>query len=233
MDERRIEVGQLSENGALTLRHPDALDLHAMWSALRGDRPAPFRAELDATKIGAKAPFLSIFEHAGPSNFRVRIAGDRLNRWFGVELRGMSALSMIAAAGRNHAQAALNRVVAEPAVAALHGAARAADGGHSLFEMVLLPMRSDFGRVDRVLAGVWLLDAPAPVAHPFLLEPHRVVVAPVAADAAGEGPRRNEAPHPTPAAPALQTIEGAGEGAEPEPGQRRRDRSHLRLVKNG
>lgn len=230
MDERRIEVGQLSENGALTLRHPDALDLHAMWSGLRGDRPTPFRAELDATKIGAKAPFLSIFEHAGPSNFRVRIAGDRLNRWFGMELRGMSALSMIASAGRNHAQAALNRVVAEPAVAALHGAARAADGGHCLFEMVLLPMRSDFGRVDRVLAGVWLLDAPALVAHPFLLEPHRIVVAPVAAEIASEPPLQAGEPQAAPAAPALQAIDGNGEGPAPEPGQRKR--GHLRLVKD-
>lgn len=254
-DERRIEVEQMSENGTAALKHPEAAGLHAMWSALRGGRPAPFRAELDAGKIGSKAPFLAIFEHVGPSNFRIRIAGDRLNRWFGLELRGMSALSMVAGPTRNHVQAALNRVVAEPAVAVLEGAARAADGQSTAFEMVFLPMRSDFGRIDRVLTGLWLIDPPAAVPCPFLLDVERVRVLDVAtevvsprevvaahvtrsiierlgeaADAAplAESQREPSAADQPTAAPAagLRAIDGAGERT----GEVRR--GHLRLVKD-
>lgn len=185
-EERRIIVGQMSENGAMALRHRDAASLHAMWSALRGQRPAPFRAELDAERIGAKAPYLAILEHVGPSNFRVRIAGDRLNRWFGLELRGMSVLAMVEGPARNHMQAALNRVVADPAVGVVRGKARAVDGRALPFEMVLLPMRSDFGRIDRVLCGLWLIDPPAVLACPVLLDADDIRVCPVD-DEEGEG----------------------------------------------
>ena len=176
---RRVDMGSVSEWDAATLKHPDAAGLHAMWNALRGDRPVPFRAELDAGRIGARAPFLAILEYVGPSNFRIRIAGDRLNKWFGMELRGMSALSLLDTAARNHFQATLNRVTAEPAVGVLHGAARGPEGLSLSFEMVLLPMRSDFGRVDRVLVGLWMLDAPRLMHGPLRLEPDAFTIGPI------------------------------------------------------
>lgn len=191
---RRVEMGQASELTTTILRHPETQGLHRMWDELRGDRPVPFRAELDAHKIGAKAPFLAILEYVGPSNFRIRIAGDRLNKWFGMELRGMSALALLDTASRNHFQATLNRVTADPAVAVLHGAARGADGFSARFELILLPMRSDFGRVDRVLVGLWLIDAPATTRGPLRLEPDAFTVAPILSGApAAEEPAAGEA----------------------------------------
>jgi hypothetical protein len=244
---RCSEMGQALAFGTTILNHPESRSLHAMWDALRGERPVPFRAELDAHRIGAKAPFLAILEYVGPSNFRIRIAGDRLNKWFGLELRGMSALSLLDTAARNHFQAALNRVAAEPAVAALHGIARGPENLAARFEMVLLPMRSDFGRVDRVLVGLWLLDAPAMTRGPLRLEPDEFTVAAI------ETPAEVNPPDPAilePAAArahvapaALRSIEGgmghAGSGTLPTgetpdtdgtPEPRRRG-SHLRLVK--
>ena len=235
-DERRIMVGHMSENGTAALKHPDAASLHEMWSVLRGPRPAPFRAELDAERIGAKAPFLAIFEHVGPSNFRVRIAGDRLNRWFGMELRGMSVLAMVEGPARNHMQAALNRVVADPSVGVVRGRARALDGRSQAFEMVLLPMRSDFGRIDRVLAGVWMLDSHGSVAAPFLLDADEIHVCPIDA---GEGPvtltDRPSDPgfgeSPTPQIAPDADLPGADLPGPAAPSARG-VRGHLRLVKN-
>lgn len=250
-EEVRIVVGQMSDNATAGARHPDCAGLIQMWADLRGARPAPFRAELDAGRIGARAPYLSIFEHVGPSNFRIRIAGDRLNRWFGLELRGMSALSMIDGPSRNHVQAALNRVVGDPAVALLRGSARALDGRAARFELALLPMRSDFGRIDRVLSGLWLLDAQA-AAYPFLLEVDEVSVFPVteqpmrpsvdspilntspAMIAAGHADiDLNDAPatigardEGTDVRASLRTIDGAPSGTAPA------RRGHLRLVKD-
>lgn len=230
-DERRIVVGQMSENGTAALKHPDAASLHEMWSVLRGPRPAPFRAELDAERIGAKAPYLAIFEHVGPSNFRVRIAGDRLNRWFGLELRGMSVLAMVEGPARNHMQAALNRVVADPSVGVVRGEARAMDGRSQRFEMVLLPMRSDFGRIDRVLAGLWMLEAHGSVAAPFLLDADEIHVCPIDA---GEEPVTLTEPRTDPGfgedpAPAVAPDAVLRDPAAPPT---RGVRGHLRLVKN-
>lgn len=216
---KRADIGPLAETAAEVLRRAETAELHAMWEALRGDRPAPFRAELDAAKIGAKAPYLAIFEHVGPSNFRIRIAGDRLNRWFGLELRGMSALSLAAAPGRNHLQAALNRVTAEPAAAVLHGLALGADGEGCGMEAILLPMRSDFGPVDRVLFGLWLTEPATPPA-PFRLALEEIAVAPilaVAPERAAEAAPTSSGDDPAPAA----------ETRSPAP-----RRGHLRLVKS-
>jgi hypothetical protein len=247
-DERRIDVALLSDFEGEVLTHPDTRGLFAMWTALRGDRPAPFRAELDAGRIGARAPFLAILEYVGPSNFRIRIAGDRLNRWFGMELRGMSALSLVEAAARNHFQSALNRLTAEPAAAAVSGAAEARDGRSCGFEMVLLPMRSDFGRIDRVLVGLWLEESAA--AAPLRLRADAFVVAPIfdeaEADAAlaeppagGSQPGGSQPGGPQPVG--SQPSDPPAAGPEPEhapapepdargarPGARR---GHLRVVK--
>jgi hypothetical protein len=246
---RRNEVGIILDFGGKILKHPEARSLHAMWDGLRGDRPVPFRAELDAHRIGAKAPFLAILEYVGPSNFRIRIAGDRLNKWFGMELRGMSALALLDTEARNHFQATLNRVTAEPAVAALHGVVVGPDNMMAHFEMVLLPMRSDFGRVDRVLVGLWLLDAPALSRGPLRLQPEEFSVA--AITEAGVSVARTddalreaaEMPGPIPQGPAiLRSIEGGaardhdgaagdvGSGGDDGAGSRPRG-SHLRLVK--
>lgn len=223
--ERRIAMGRMSDFGTAGLTHNDARAVFDMWQDLRGDRPAPFRAELDAGRIGARAPFLAILEYVGPSNFRVRIAGDRLNRWFGIELRGMSALSMIEPAARNHFQGALNRLVAEPAVAAVRGAARRADGFSAPFEMVLLPMRSDFGRIDRILVGLWLVDAPTLTAGPLRLDAQAFVVSGIRDDDS-ESFEPSGLQEPAVEPPALRPIEGgAKEGSS--------RRGHLRLVKGG
>lgn len=230
MDETCIETGRLSQFGTRALRHADAKALYQMWTELRGDRPAPFRAEIDAGRIGAAAPFLAILESVGPFNYRVRLAGDRMNRWYGMELRGMSALSMLTPAGRNHLLAVLNRVTAEPSVASVTGRARRPDGLTGEFEMALLPMRSDFGRVDRVLLGLWLHKVDAMSGGPFLMDGARFLCAPVDEDAAEiddtEPAPREERRQPEPAAAGpLTSIEG-GSGGD---GVRR---AHLRLVKN-
>jgi hypothetical protein len=214
---KRYDVGPLAAHRDDVLKSSDAGALFDMWDALRGDRTAPFRAELDAGKIGARAPFLSIFEQVGESNFRVRIAGDRLNRWFGLELRGMSALSLATPACRNHLQAALNRVTAEPAAAVIHGEASAANGDSARFECVLLPMRSDFGPVDRVLFGMWLEDGAAQPSHPVRLRLSEIVMSPLA-------------PASKPAAPPLDSAADSEPARGENAPAREIRRGHLRLV---
>lgn len=234
-------MGSVSEWDATMLKHPETAGLHAMWTTLRGDRPVPFRAELDAGRIGAKAPFLAILEYVGPSNFRIRIAGDRLNKWFGMELRGMSALSLIDTVARNHFQATLNRVTADPAVGVLHGTARGPEGLALGFEMILLPMRSDFGKVDRVLVGLWLLDTPGILHGPLRLEPDDLTVVPILAVVGEDEAKGDEGLLREPGTPLTLITTAAPVAPQPAPTTDKRPedttspngpgrRGHLRLV---
>lgn len=229
----RREVEHVSNLALGEIEHPDARAILDMWETLRGDRPVPFRAELDAQKVGARAPFLAILEQVEPSNFRIRIAGDRLNRWFGMELRGMSALSLLETSARNHFQATLNRIALEPAAGLVDGVARTGDGLAIRFEMLLLPMRSDFGRVDRVLVGLWLLDGAALTRGPMRLDPARMSVASIVSDSAEAPLARADAametaPIDRPMAPTLHAIEGTSTPVG-QPGDG--PRPYLRLVK--
>lgn len=228
-DDRRVTVVRMADFRASALTHPEAARVYALWDTLRAGQTAPFRAALDAGSIGAAAPFLAILEAVGPSNFRIRIAGDRLNKWFGLELRGMSALAMSVVDGRNHVQSAINRVTREPAFATIHGTARATDGFSAPFTQILLPMRSDFGKIDRVLVGLWLSDAPALLHNPIRLDAREIAIVPIVPHDAPKGELRAAAEDPAPfRRPALRPVEGAGDADKPLQKPRR---GHLRLVK--
>jgi hypothetical protein len=100
-------------------------------------------------------------------------------------------------------------------------------------------MRSDFGKVDRVLVGVWLLDGRAFVPAPVRLHPEQITVAPVIEaeadldEALAAAPDHAATPEDAPEADedsAARAAEARRKASEPmvrEPGRR----GHLRLVK--
>jgi hypothetical protein len=92
------------------------------------------------------------------------------------------------------------------------GAARA-------FEFVLLPMRSDFGPIDRVLFGMWLAEGAVAPTQPVRLRIDEIIVSPLA-QALEDAPQA--APAPVEVAPA--------EDAPADPPATPPRRGHLRLV---
>ena len=141
--------------------HAEIRALHAYWEALRGDRPCPYRAEVDPRDMAADARHLFVLEDLGEGNMRFRLCGTALVEAFGYDLRGMSAKSIMAGAARESFVALVSETLAEPGV----GYARLmAPDGHTVWEMLLLPLRDNFGRVERLIGCLHPINGRTPVA---------------------------------------------------------------------
>jgi len=94
------------------------------------------------------ARHLFVLENLGEGNLRFRLAGTALLDAFGYELRGMSARSIMSGRARESFVALIEETLAEPGI----GYARLlASDGVSLWEVLLLPLRGNFGEIDRLI----------------------------------------------------------------------------------
>ena len=128
--------------------HFEIRALYNYWERLRAGRPCPYRAEIDPRDMDGDARHLFVLEDLGQGNLRFRLAGTALIDAFGYELRGMSARSIMAGKARESFVALINETLAEPGV----GYARLfAPDGVTVWEVVLLPLRGNFGQIDRLI----------------------------------------------------------------------------------
>ena len=128
--------------------HSEIRALYNYWERLRGGRPCPYRAEVDPRDMTGDARYLFVLEDLGEGNLRFRLAGTALIDAFGYELRGMSARSVMEGRARESFVALIDESLAEPGV----GYARLlAPDGVSVWEVVLLPLRGNFGQIDRLI----------------------------------------------------------------------------------
>ena len=108
-----------------------------------------------------------IIEKLAPDNMRIRLAGMKICEMMGMEVRGMQPGFLIDEADRLRFDRLLNVVMAEPAVVELKLAAPNRAGTYRA-TMLLMPLRSDFGDINRVIgctSGEGDLFAP-PLAFP-------------------------------------------------------------------
>lgn len=241
-------MSYLVESSA-SIVHADIRALEQYWQELRAGRACPFRAEVDPRDIRSKIGNLFILEDLGLGNIRFRIAGTALTDAFGIELRGMPVRSIMEMRGRESLAELLAETMAEPGV----GYARLRRSGTAgeLWEMILLPLRSDQGRIDRVIGALHRLDsgelgaADAPmrfVIDEMSISPVDVTVS--ALDLASEGGVGFADPaaryvidlsRPGRARPTLTAIDGGCKKARLKGEHRqgyRRCRAHLRVVKS-
>ncbi len=128
--------------------HSEIRALYNYWERLRGGRPCPYRAEVDPRDMTGDARYLFVLEDLGEGNLRFRLAGTALIDAFGYELRGMSARSVMEGRARESFVALIDESLAEPGV----GYARLlAPDGVTVWEVVLLPLRGNFGQIDRLI----------------------------------------------------------------------------------
>ncbi len=221
--------------------HTETRALFAYWDRLRGDRGVPFRTEIDPRDMDCDARYLFILESLGNGNIRFRLAGSAIGDAFGMELRGMSIRAIMEGKSRQNISALVEEVLDEPGV----GYARLIEDNEPAtnWEMVLLPLKSDFGSVNRVIgalhpisgtpsqAGVnvsslrFVVDEMSirPVSHPAPSlqaeeeEPVRAFAEPMTAFEGPDQPMR------------LRSIEGGRDLTDPG-FVTARSRSHLRVV---
>lgn len=209
--------------------------LKSYWDRLRAGRVAPYRAEVDPRQFEGALENTFIVEKLAPDTMRVRLAGTRICEMMGMEVRGMEPAALIDERDRVRFERLLNVVMNEPAVVEVRLAAQNRAGVYRAM-MLLMPLRSDFGDINRVMgctSGEGDLFA-APLA--FTIED--VAVTPIEpslnvetrtampgfADAQAEF-------SPGPPAPKLRTIEGnPNAAARPRDGKPRDGTRRFRVI---
>jgi len=124
--------------------------LKTYWERLRAGRIAPYRAEIDPRQFESALENMFIVERLAPDNMRIRLAGMKICEMMGMEVRGMQPGYLVDQADRLRFERLLNVVMAEPSVVELRLAAEGR-GGRYRATMLLMPLRSDFGEINRVL----------------------------------------------------------------------------------
>jgi hypothetical protein len=185
--------------------------LKSYWERLRAGRIAPYRAEIDPRQFETALENMFIIEKLGPDNMRIRLAGMKICEMMGMEVRGMQPGFLIHESDRERFDRLLGVVMGEPSVVELRLAAENRAGSYRA-TMLLMPLRSDFGEINRVLgctSGDDDVYAP-PLAFSIL----DVAVSPIEQSQSAEsrsplpGFAEEQAPFAAPPAPKLRSIDG-------------------------
>lgn len=129
--------------------------IESYWNEVRGRRLVPSRCEIDPRGLGAVLSHAFILERITGGLARFRIAGSHLSEVTGLELRQMPISALVLPGSRELLSDALDAVFDEPAMVRMRVTSPGGFGRAPLEgELILLPLRSDLGDVDRVLGGL-------------------------------------------------------------------------------
>ncbi len=173
------------------------------WEELRAGRPAPTRSEIDPAAFEDVLEHAFLLEAAAPGNIRFRLAGLGLCTLMGMEVRGMTPLSLFTLEARPRVAALMNRVFGAEAFVDLEMVAREEGKPRLEAQMILLPVQSDTGVFDRALGCLVTQGEIGASPRRFSLEKGRAT--------------RIIACHP-PAPPRWRSAPIAGFAAPPAPG---------------
>lgn len=153
-----VDFSQARLKHSTDMLHAQTRSLFSYWDRLRAGRPVPFRAEIDPRDMECDARNLFILESVGSGNIRFRLAGSAIGDAFGMELRGMSIRAIMEGKSRESIAALVEEVLDEPGV----GYARLIEDNDiaTSWEVILLPLRSEFGTIDRVIGALHPIAGP-------------------------------------------------------------------------
>ncbi|MBL4807428.1 MAG: PAS domain-containing protein [Rhodobacteraceae bacterium] len=124
------------------------------WEGLRTDGEVPFRSQIDPRLFPDLLENIFIFEQIKPEEYRIRLAGMLLCEMMGFEVRGQTATSLMQTRYRDKITLLLGQVLARPGFAELNLVAQDLNDRTIVLKMLLLPLRSDFGDVTRILGCI-------------------------------------------------------------------------------
>lgn len=242
-----VKLDSYRLNRSNDMIHTELRALYNYWNKLRAGRKTPLRSDIDPRDMNCDARNLFILENLGRGNIRFRLAGTAVVEAFGMELRGMNARSIMATASRESFTALITEALEDPGA----GYARLRDSSDSdaMWEISLLPLRSDFGMIDRIIGCLHPLNGAQKARHsgaPLRFRIEHMSVEPVNATvrefalptpvegfaepkAAYEADKATTAPV---ASRELHAIEGGLDNISNPADRPAPTRGHLRLVKD-
>ena len=123
------------------MKHATTRTIFSYWDALRGERSAPERGEIEPGAIRHVLADTFILEVGPERAATIRLAGTRVCAFFGRELRGEPFAALWHAEAANDVRRAIDAVVEETAGCVAGLSAATEEGVSADFEMVLLPLR--------------------------------------------------------------------------------------------
>lgn len=136
------------------MQNPLFNNLFEHWSALRSGVEVPNRCEIDPRVFPDALENTFIFERIDEGDFRARLAGMNLCDMMGMEVRGQSAASFMQHAERDNITQILQQILNRPSIGELTLTGRDLTGKTVEVNMILLPLRSDMGDVNRVIGCI-------------------------------------------------------------------------------
>ncbi|GAA3875779.1 PAS domain-containing protein [Celeribacter arenosi] len=131
---------------------PALKTVEAYWDGLRNGRVVPARADIDPRGMQNALEYAFILERIAPGVARFRLSGMHLTDLMGMEVRGMPLTAMFVPEARAEVGAALEAVFDTPQVTTINiRAERGIGRGAMDGQLLLCPLKSDLGDVNRVL----------------------------------------------------------------------------------
>ena len=131
--------------------------VEAYWNRARGGRLVPLRSEIAPAGLDTLLEHVFILERIADRLARFRVAGRAMTDLVGMEVRNMPLSAVFEPTARAGIAEAVGAMFAEPATARLDLAFETGFGRPALRgEMLLLPLRSDFGDITRALGAISL-----------------------------------------------------------------------------
>lgn len=124
------------------------------WDSVREGKLPPFRSEISPRSLPDVLDTLFILEQLSPNDLRVRIAGLTICEMMGMEVRGQTPMTFFEEKARARFDAVVENVLTRPTIARLGLSTTDKLGNAGKVEMILLPLRSDFGDVNRIIGCV-------------------------------------------------------------------------------
>lgn len=147
---------------------PKLRSLYAYWSAKRGGRTMPARADIDPVDMPALLPHLMLVTVAGdPPRFRFRLVGTEIVARYGMELTGRDLANVDLGSELGAVRLQYEETAREAVPTYCRHAIETGAGKHLRYERLLLPLSADGAHVDMMLGGVYLLPENAPTKRPW------------------------------------------------------------------
>ncbi|MEX0348643.1 MAG: PAS domain-containing protein [Paracoccaceae bacterium] len=132
----------------------------AYWAALRRDGAVPKRSAIDPRGLSNLLQYAFILERVAPGVARFRLAGQHLTQVMGMEVSGLPLTTLFQSAARQTVSDHLIRLFDDPAIVELALSGQRRFGRNTpTIRMILLPLSSECGSVDRAL-GVLVSEDP-------------------------------------------------------------------------
>ena len=143
------------------MKHQATAELFHYWNALRGERNAPERNDIDPGAIRNVLADTFMLEFDAANRFPFRLAGTRVNALFDAEQKGRSFIDLWAAEERRNLVGVLLTVANGPFPVVAGVTAAPAGQSPCPMELLLLPMRHHGKTHARVLGLLKPMQEPA------------------------------------------------------------------------